>query len=1038
MPDVNIGAVANDGTGDPLRDAFGKLNANDQTLAGSLVTLQGQVAIDLTTKANLSDLADLAQVVDTKPGDENLIGANSYSEDLLDEIAVLRFDLLAQLNWRKPRGVVPQLVKTSVDRADGILNLTKESDGRFIGTNMNVRTAYAPDGFGGGVFEPASVSFTPSEFLGGSEWAVTGLNHANNNTITPAVDGFVPKTVTATAGGASGRMIGVNTGVQQAGWHQLDFILKPDVPFILVRIPGPFTTPSGGGGGHMIVLDMVNKIMASGATGLSHSDPVFTDLPGGLVHVAIRMLSVNAGAPSNTIYIYPKDTSVRSTNSTFTAGQTLFTLHYLGIQLTPALRLPLPNLGMGIAVAADRLVIPIADLPVDAANWTVELRFRMADGYVGDSGGVIPVLKIGNASDTIERGVGIGIVGESVSGIIRGAAAQIASIPITDVYNDEYHVAMSFDGVRLAMSVNGVSSTVTVAAANRVGSYFNTLYLGAHTRVHTASNTYPFSGLVHFCRIIPGALSALQLDKMTEPDEVLVPGGSVTVVGDGVGTPIISANADGSVNLKASETTSRYLLGGALWAGALPPDAMAVTPRPDGSVDFLSDEWGGSARRYRLTPEGYSMVYRGDNAVDVIWCNGQSLAYGNVYYDPVVQPEHPGFLDVDDGLANSVFGYSSVGYYNDKFKYPFISTDIGGPGGVTYPAINALARLRADGLPGTRGIIAKTIGQSGAAIRDLWPWGIYANGKNGALVTGGNETHWLNVRRWHESVRDALTRLGLTARVPAHIWVQGTADASNPNYYANLLSSRADHLELTEEFFGPQETLPLWIMTQSGGRVNTSGNPWDICEHQLQFCDEQPGAILATPLYAPDYEIQEANVHPSYPSTTHFGEVIGWAIDEVLNGRKWHLGTPTVTVEPTHMIFDYSEWLRNDERLVVAPDTYYGGVGIDAGMGFEIVDIVRLDTTGTTQRHGAPCATITSVDVINDGTAYRANFAAPMVSTLGYQVRYASQRQDMTTLSPLFYAKRGLLRTDLTRPSLALPGRTLHRWIPSYQKEYIT
>ena len=52
---VNIGSAANDGTGDPLRTAFGKLNTNDASLAALSASLAGGATV---TNARLVEWAE--------------------------------------------------------------------------------------------------------------------------------------------------------------------------------------------------------------------------------------------------------------------------------------------------------------------------------------------------------------------------------------------------------------------------------------------------------------------------------------------------------------------------------------------------------------------------------------------------------------------------------------------------------------------------------------------------------------------------------------------------------------------------------------------------------------------------------------------------------------------------------------------------------------------------------------------------------------------------------------------------------------------
>ncbi len=49
--------------------------------------------------------------------------------------------------------------------------------------------------------------------------------------------------------------------------------------------------------------------------------------------------------------------------------------------------------------------------------------------------------------------------------------------------------------------------------------------------------------------------------------------------------------------------------------------------------------------------------------------------YGFTYGLPVNWPDHPWFLDIDDGLFNSIFGFSSLGFATDRLRPPRLSQD---------------------------------------------------------------------------------------------------------------------------------------------------------------------------------------------------------------------------------------------------------------------------------------------------------------------------------------------------------------------------
>ncbi len=153
-------------------------------------------------------------------------------------------------------------------------------------------------------------------------------------------------------------------------------------------------------------------------------------------------------------------------------------------------------------------------------------------------------------------------------------------------------------------------------------------------------------------------------------------------------------------------------------------------------------------------------------------------------------------------------------------------------------------------------------------------------------------------------------------------------------------------------------------------------------------------------------------------------------------GRRWTIGRPAISWSGAQVTLDYSAWLRPGETLEVAADTFYGGAGINAGKGVECLQIVDTGTVGP-GRYGSPAATPQLVEVLPGGTAYRVTFDAAPSGPLGYVLRYAFQAQDMSTLDPLHYGHRGLLRTNWSAPSAILQGETLRRWLPSWEVEVI-
>ncbi|MEQ3642219.1 MAG: hypothetical protein ABNH17_04865 [Paracoccus sp. (in: a-proteobacteria)] len=102
--------------------------------------------------------------------------------------------------------------------------------------------------------------------------------------------------------------------------------------------------------------------------------------------------------------------------------------------------------------------------------------------------------------------------------------------------------------------------------------------------------------------------------------------------------------------------------------------------------------------------------------------------------------------------------------------------------------------------------------------------------------------------------------------------------------------------------------------------------------------------------------------------------------------------------------------LRPDEALAAHQASPYGGRGIDAFLGVEV--------TGG--------GTITALAL--DGHDLHLTIDGPVTG-----VRYAMQRQNMRVEGNAHPARRGLLRTTLSRPAVHLPGTMLHRWLPGFE-----
>lgn len=201
------------------------------------------------------------------------------------------------------------------------------------------------------------------------------------------------------------------------------------------------------------------------------------------------------------------------------------------------------------------------------------------------------------------------------------------------------------------------------------------------------------------------------------------------------------------------------------------------------------------------------------------------------------------------------------------------------------------------------------------------------------------------------------------------------------------------------------EGAAVMLIDQAGGNSNTLTPAWEVVDEQLQFC-EAGGGVLAVPQYP--FEIADDNVHPDAHATILYSETRAWCAAEVQAANRWTIRRPVPSVIGNTLVLTFDS-LREDEYLMSHDPAKYGGVGIDAYLGFQIGG-----------------GTITGIDI-------RGRQVVLTCSSAPTSVRYAYQSQDVRGAGNRFNAHRGLLRTSLTKPSLLLPGQTLHRWVNSFK-----
>lgn len=918
-------------------------------------------------------------------------------------------DVIRSLPWRyQPGSTLDPLYERLIPTPDRLYRAIGPGEGR-IGYIAG-RWTIIPE-------VSATAAWCPATSPGlGPEWTVS-TNATVTQSAYEAVKGYPGGDVTAAVGGNLDYGIGLNN-VDFVGDVQIDIIFRPAVATnVLIRLPNGVSPTPLGGGGYVINVDPVTGEFVTNDPTLSASDPVSTPLGNGFWHVRFNFRS-ETDLYGQTLNIYPKVDASTGRNTTANAGDLLFTLGLVSVQRTNGIRLPVAPGVMGSALSAENLTAPVQER-LDPSNITFGAEFYPRPG---ETKNIVP-FKISDASNS---NIGLSIecdVGASqVTAVAAGAGGTVTvSVP---VYTYPVRAMASIKNGRFRLTANGMDAEtpIDIDAIALNGAALTNVYAGHGGSLYAStSRGYPF--------VISGWAAGGELADGSYyggADRNILP---TPVVGDRHGTGVIFADDMSEAYMPIGHRMleevgfSRRI---AEIAGI--PDVKIFTGDAPYYYALTQTESPAPVMvRYDLD-QGihYAWTQRG---MKVIWGGGQSLMYAFTYGNPINWPDTPLFRDLQDGLYNSIFGNSTAGYYTDLLQVPTISQDPnGGPGGVMYPTIHRYVR---ESVPPAL-TIAKSIGKSGEQIRFLWKWGIYDEAGN-PLVS---DTIWQNILRWHQSVADAAARIGIKPYCPFFVWVHGTADASNTTYADDLDRSRADLRDLVYTYFG-QETDPVWVMTQSGGRADTSNSIWPVCEQELDWATRNAGngVVLAGPLYPGEYTLAENNVHPDYESTTLIGELIGIAMAETEKGNKWTIGRPDIILTGTTIKIDFSRWLRPDERLFLAPDTYYGGVGID-NYGFELVQIEDPYTTGVT-RYGAPAATILSVSISDDGQSYIIELDAAPTGTHGWALLYAEQRQDMTTVSPNHYARRGLCRTTWERSSMVLPGRKIYRWIPSFAHEVI-
>ena len=252
----------------------------------------------------------------------------------------------------------------------------------------------------------------------------------------------------------------------------------------------------------------------------------------------------------------------------------------------------------------------------------------------------------------------------------------------------------------------------------------------------------------------------------------------------------------------------------------------------------------------------------------------------------------------------------------------------------------------------------------------------------------------------------AFAREGLLPERIVYFWIQGEADRSAaPGAYLMALTAHWNRIRARLDDLYPQSEKTIFLMQTAGSdQTHYRTNYYHPAADQVSFVADCRDAVMVGPVYPSrlsDY------LHPDLHHSRIMGELAAWALREVQAGRPWSIGVPALRRDGDRITLDFA--LREDEALTAHDLDVYGGQGIDAFLGLEVEG-----------------GQIRSVEL--DGHALHLTVTGPVT-----QVRYAMQRQNMREVEGNAYpARRGLIRTTLTRPAVHLADTTLHRWLPSF------
>lgn len=240
-----------------------------------------------------------------------------------------------------------------------------------------------------------------------------------------------------------------------------------------------------------------------------------------------------------------------------------------------------------------------------------------------------------------------------------------------------------------------------------------------------------------------------------------------------------------------------------------------------------------------------------------------------------------------------------------------------------------------------------------------------------------------------------------------YFWVQGEADKQLLlGEYERQLSKHWEWIKMEYAKYFP-DLPPKMLIMQTGSNRHTHNpkEPWNVSTDQLDFVAKTPDAELIGPVYP--FRLSD-QIHPNLRGSRIMGELAAWAAIEITAGRPWSILKPSIHFHDDWIVLHFP--LRSDEALFADPSSKYAGIGIDEFFGLEAVG-----------------GKITAVKL--DGHKLHMQVEGPVT-----EIRYAMQQQDLRSFTEdHFAARRGLLRTTLTRPAVHMPGVLLYRWIPSFR-----